>query len=46
MLLELMPDIVDQRGLSQVGDPLASGFEPAGEVEQVIGVRELPDALG
>jgi hypothetical protein len=51
MLLELMADIVDEGGLAHLGERWAWRFEPAGEVEQIIGVsaqrtqRELPDAL-
>ena len=51
ILLKLMPDIIDERGLGDLGERLALRFEPAGEVEQVIGVGtertqgELPEAL-
>src|SRR5215469_3815319 len=52
MLLELVADIVDDRRFGHLGDRLALGFEPAGKVDQIIGVsaeraqRELPEALG
>jgi hypothetical protein len=52
MLLELMADIVDERGLGHLGERLLPRFEPAGEVEQVKGVGaervegELTEALG
>ena len=52
MPLELMADIVDERGFGHLGEGSAPRFKPAGEVEQVIGVSaeggegELAEALG
>jgi len=51
-LLELMAHIVDECGLGDLGEGSMLRFEPASEVEQIIGVctertqRDLPEALG
>ncbi len=51
-LLELMAHIVDECGLGDLGEGSMLRFEPASEVEQIIGVGtqrtqgELPEALG
>src|SRR6516165_1611036 len=51
ILLELMTNVVDERGLGDLCKRPMLRFEPAGEVEQVVGVdanrswRELPEAL-
>jgi len=38
ILLELMTDIVDDRGLRDLGKRPMLRFEPAGEIEEVVGV--------
>src|SRR5215831_10958441 len=51
ILLELMTDIVDERGLGDLGKRSTLRFEPAGEIEEVVGVdakrtgRKLAEAL-
>jgi hypothetical protein len=51
ILLELMSNIIDQRGLCDSGKRLMLGFEPVGEMEKIVGVdakrtrRELAEAL-
>src|SRR6266567_2295947 len=51
LLVELMTDVVEQCGLGDFGQRLGRLLEPAGEVQQVIGVsaertqRELANAL-
>ena len=51
ILIELIADIVDDRGFGNLCKRQALWFEPAGEVEQVLGVdtertqRELAKAL-
>ena len=51
ILLELMTDIVDDRGLRDLGKRPMLRFEPAGEIEEVVGVdaqrtgRKLAEAL-
>ena len=52
ILLELMTDIVDERGFGDLGERLMLRLEPPGEVEQVVGVDaqrargKLAQALG
>src|SRR6266403_2395803 len=51
ILLELMTNIVDDRGLGHLGESSVLRFEPAGEIEKVVGVAakrpwgELPESL-
>jgi hypothetical protein len=51
ILLELMTNIVDDRGLGHLGESSVLGFEPAREIEKVVGVDakrpwgELPESL-
>src|SRR5207302_7766162 len=52
LLVQLMPNIVQQRGLSDLGQSLVLALKPASEVQQVIGVgahrarRQLTKMLG